>query len=206
MNKLQEEKAALEAIKTRLENQALEAQSTPNILISRVSYELKTFQSLLHRQTLIPFLGGIKDYRIVENEILAMVEHDMKVATKVRSMGRTVTFLLIANVGTVPIYELRITRADSSLVDLGGLQPNSVILMPTKYSDEGQAANSTEAPFSRLQYQAAAQPTGSFREIPIPPPAAQTWTPVLTNVKAIGRALVNDEDKHLSTILPNVRE
>jgi hypothetical protein len=192
LNKLTEQKTSLELDKTRLENQILQGSTSPSLSYFRLQYDLHTLASQLRKNMLVP-LDGIKDSRIVENELFGNLERGLGALSRQPSAKRNVTFLVMHNIGSVTAFASTAKMADGRLIPLGDILPGSALLIPLEYDGpELAGSKKTASAIASLQFQVALGTAQVSRESPVPPPTAQTWTPVFSDLRGIGRAVVTD--------------
>jgi hypothetical protein len=195
--------AALTEQKTSLEAKLLNARSLPAFSFSRVRYEVGKFDEQVRKGQLVPFLEGVKDYRIIENSVFQRLQKGMQSRNDRQDL---VTLLLVVNVGEASAASLRARRGESSTLDLGELRPNAAILIPVEYAPHRAPRQPVrEATPVALGYQSALLP-GTQHEVAIPPPSAQSWVPTIGKLQGVSRSAVTEGNAHLTDILPPAKD
>lgn len=202
---LNDEKMQLDVKKTELENQLLLAKNLPTFSFFRLRYELGTFYSQLKQGKLLPFLSKVEDYRIIQNELLDSVELRLKTHSDRYEARQTITFLVVMNVSTAPAYSIRVEISNIPSIEVGDLMPGAVLLFPTEYEIERQNPVKRSIVISSLHYEVMSGTDRKPYHIIVPPAVAQSWVPILENIRGIGRALTIDEPDHLKKVLPKSR-
>jgi hypothetical protein len=195
--------AELTLQRAALENRIQIYNNSPTFSIFRLIYEMNSFSRFIDSHTQPPFLSDNKNFRIIENSIYENVKRDLTLIHRQQRLRSQLKLLVIANTSSSPAFALKITLADSSIVELGDVEPHTAVLIPVTYKKDDNSPNTGSDNFSQLIYDVRLGGDSAHQNLPIPGPVTTSWTPLLTDPAGVGRASVDDDrDKRLDETLP----